>query len=270
MRKVIEEQMQLGEVNIADIRISIKSRDDIPQILLGLQHIYVTTELREPVFAILKEVLVEREVDGEIRKADPNTGRPGMSQWKIFVLGVLRLGLNADYDRIQELANQHKTVRQMLGHSDWCDERDYYALQTLKDNLRLFTPELLDRINQVVVRAGHQALKKSPEEKLAGRCDSFVVKTDVHFPMDINLLRDAIRKVIGYIAELAEINHLSGWRQYEYHQRCFKQQYRILQKLKHSTSKDEKKKERKQEQIEQACRAYLQSAETYLNRAADT
>jgi len=31
-----------------------------------------------------------------------------MEQWKILVLGVLRLGLNADYDRIHELANQHK------------------------------------------------------------------------------------------------------------------------------------------------------------------
>jgi hypothetical protein len=30
-----------------------------------------------------------------------------MEQWKILVLGVLRLGLGTDYDRIQELANQH-------------------------------------------------------------------------------------------------------------------------------------------------------------------
>ncbi|MBV5330407.1 MAG: ISNCY family transposase, partial [Chlorobium sp.] len=82
-----------------------------------------------------------------------------MPQWQILVLGVLRLGLKADYDRIQELANEHKTLRQMLGHSDWTDVK-YYNLQTLKDNLRLFTPEILDRINQEVVRAGHQALKK--------------------------------------------------------------------------------------------------------------
>ena len=34
-------------------------------------------------------------------------GRPGMSQWQILVLGVLRLGLNADYDRIQELVCHH-------------------------------------------------------------------------------------------------------------------------------------------------------------------
>jgi hypothetical protein len=84
-----------------------------------------------------------------------------MAQWTILVLGVLRLGLNADYDRIQELANQHAALRQMLGHSDWVDTYRY-ELQTLKDNLRLFTPELLDRINQEVVRAGHQALKKKP------------------------------------------------------------------------------------------------------------
>lgn len=109
-----------------------------------------------------------------------------MSQWQILVLGVLRLGLNADYDRIQELANEHKTLRQMLGHSDWSDVKQY-NLQTLKDNLRLFTPEILDRINQEVVRAGHQALKKNPAEGVVGSCDSFVVETDVHFPTDINL-----------------------------------------------------------------------------------
>lgn len=54
--------------------------------------------------------------------------------------GGLRLGLNADYDRIQQLANEHKILRQILGLSDWADEK-YYNLQTLKDNLRLFTPE---------------------------------------------------------------------------------------------------------------------------------
>ena len=44
----------------------------------------------------------------------------------------------------------------MLGHSDWADGEDHrYHLQTIKDNLRLFTPEILDRINQEVVSAGH-------------------------------------------------------------------------------------------------------------------
>ena len=160
MRRVIEPQMKLGELAIADIKLDPKSRDDIPQILRGLQHLYITPELRGPIFAILEEVLPERQIEGKTVKADPNNGRPGMTQWQILVLGVLRLGLNTDYDRIQELANEHKTLRQMLGHSDWADEK-YYNLQTLKDNLRLFTPEILDRLNRVIVGAGHKALKKN-------------------------------------------------------------------------------------------------------------
>lgn len=160
MRRVIEPQMKLGELAIAEIKLDPKSRDDIPQILRGLQHLYTTPELRKPIFAILEEVLPERQIEGKAVKADPNNGRPGMTQWQILVLGVLRLGLNSDYDRIQELANEHKTLRQMLGHSDWADEK-YYNLQTLKDNLRLFTPEILDRLNRVIVLAGHQALKKT-------------------------------------------------------------------------------------------------------------
>ena len=160
MRQVIVPQMKLGEQAIADIKLDPKSRDDIPQILRGLQHLYTTPELREPIFAILEKVLPARQIEGKTVKAHPSNGRPGMTQWQILVLGVLRLGLNADYDRIQELANQHVSLRQMLGHGDWADKK-HYNLQTIKDNLRLFTPEILDRLNQVVVQAGHQALKKN-------------------------------------------------------------------------------------------------------------
>ena len=159
MRKVINPQMQFGETDIAAIVLNPKSRDDIPQILRGLQHIYITPGLRERVFAILEEVLPERVGEHAEGKASPDTGRPGMDQWKVLVLGTLRHGLNADYDRVLELANEHNTLRQMLGHSDWAD--DYrYELQTLKDNLRLFSPEILDRINQELVREGHRLLKK--------------------------------------------------------------------------------------------------------------
>ena len=192
-----------------------------------------------------------------------------MTQWQILVLGVLRLGLNADYDRIQELANEHKTLRQMLGHSDWADVKQY-TLQTLKDNLRLFTPEILDRINQEVVRAGHQALKKKPSEGIVGRCDSFVVETDVHFPTDINLLLDAIRRVIEICAELAGAFNLPEWRQHKYHQRQFKKQYRKVQRLKHSTSKDEGKRQQKEQEIQEAHRDYLDLARGHLALAEQT
>jgi transposase, IS5 family len=177
MRTVLHSQMILGEEDIARIKLDPKSRDDIPQLLAGLKFIYTTPEVRQAVFAILKEVVPRRS--GQDGPARTDKGRPGMEQWRILVLGSLRLALNADYDRIHELANQHRTIRQMMGHG-LVDDEHHYQVQTLKDNLRLFTPEILDRINQVVVCAGHRLLKKNSAD-LSGRCDSFVVKTDVHY-----------------------------------------------------------------------------------------
>jgi IS5 family transposase len=128
MRQVIDPQLQLGEQDIAAIRLDAQSRNDIRQILRGLQYIYVTPELREQVFAILAEVLAPSG-DGT-GTVSPDTGRPGMAQWKILVLGTLRLGLNADYDRVCELANQHATIRQMLRSCGWAEAGDS-SLQTL-------------------------------------------------------------------------------------------------------------------------------------------
>ena len=268
MRNVLNPQMLLDGVDIGAIDLTTKSRDDIPQILRGLQHIYTEPGLRERVFAILQEVLPNR-VKGE-GKADAGSGRPGMEQWRILVLGVLRLGLNADFDRIHELANHHDTLRQMLGHSDWTDKTEY-KVQTLKDNLRLFTPELLDRINQEVVNAGHVLVKKKvPEGSLGARCDSFVVETHVHYPTDINLLWDAIRKTIEISADLCQAHGLSDWRQSAFNLRQFKKLYRHAQKLKHSTSQDEVKRQDKEAAMQQAHRTYLEQAQIYLDRASDT
>jgi hypothetical protein len=139
MRELINQQLQLGEQDIGAIEIDHKSRDDIPRLLRGLQYIYLTPEVREPAFAILAEVVAMR-ADGE-GPVSTETGRPDMTQWQMLVLGTLRPGLNADYDRIEELANQHRTVRQMLGYSDWSEEKRW-NVQTLEDNLRLFTLEL--------------------------------------------------------------------------------------------------------------------------------
>ena len=151
MRVVETPQTQLGDLPIADIQFDIKSRDDIPQLLRGLQYIYVNDALRTAVFTLL---------DNHIQADESHAnGRPGMSLWNILVMGVLRLDLNWDYDRLHEQVNNHKTIRQMLGHADFFDTHSYH-LQTLKDNVRLLTPELLGEINQVVVTAGHAVVKK--------------------------------------------------------------------------------------------------------------
>jgi hypothetical protein len=259
--------MQIGQVDIADIEIDITSRDDIPMILLGLQHIYITEPLRETVFEILEEVIPTKETGnaGENIAVDSNKGRPGMDQWCILVLGTLRLGLNADYDRIQELANQHRTLRAMLGHGPFTADKDY-RLQTLKDNLELFTPHIMERINVEVIRAGYQLLDTDIHRLIRGRCDSFVLKTNVHFPTDINLLYDAIRVLIRECVKWNKDYALPEWRQHRYNLGRLKALYRKIQKLRHSTSKDDDKKQAKAEQIKEAHQQYIDLAQTYLKR----
>ncbi len=259
--------MQFGEQDIGAIELDPKSRDDIPQLLRGLQYIYTTPELRARVFAILEEAVPV----GRHGKADAGTGRPGMEQWKILVLGTVRLGLNADDDRLHQLANEHKTIRQMLGHTGWADgEEDLDQLQTIKDNLRLFTPELLERINLEVVAAGHRLVNECSDEPLHARIDSFVVETDVHYPTDINLLWDAIRKLIEIVAGLCAEIGITEWRQSAYQLRQFKKLYRQVQRLKHSTAKDPDQRAAKREDVRAAHRTYLEQAEALLVRVRDT
>ena len=266
MRQLISPQIPLGTIDIAAIELDPRSRDDIPRLLRGLQYIYMTPAVNAEVFALLAEI-VPLKADGT--PVSTETGRPGMTQWQILVLGTLRLGLNADYDRIQELANQHRTVRQMLGLSDFT-EATCWGVQTLKDNLRLFTPDLLERINQVIVKAGHRLVKKSPVDGLEVRCDSFVVETDVHYPTDTNLLYDAVRKVIETSAALSETAGLSEWRQHAHNVRCLKRAYRRVHQLKRSRSKDEERRQERDQEIRQVVVDYLKMAEYFVARAAAT
>jgi transposase, IS5 family len=285
MRRVFTPQMSLGEIDISTIKLDPKSRDDIPAILVGLQHIYMNPTLHDSVFSILQQVIPKQRGDNKTQQnVSASLGRPGMDQWKILVLGVLRLGLNTDNDRIHELANNHNTIRQMMGHSDWSDDYQY-SLQAIKDNLMLFTPEILEQINVEVIKAGHVLVKKKPNagqtknkkidgealssvsEKLRGRCDSFVLETNIHFPTDISLLYDAVRKAIEESAQLAVSYGLPDWRQFRYHIKQFKKQYRIIQVLKHSTSKNEEKKIKRMKLIKKEYTVYIEMAENYLNRS---
>ena len=45
MRTIRDPQMKFGEVDIAAIELDLKSRDDIPPILRGLQYIYATVSI---------------------------------------------------------------------------------------------------------------------------------------------------------------------------------------------------------------------------------
>jgi len=261
MRKLIEKQLKIGQVDICDISVDPRCRDEIPQVLLGLQAIYGNKRVRDRVFSILSEIVP--------KNVDPENGRPGMDLWKILVLGTIRLSCNWDYDKVHDIANNHKLIREFMGHTVFeFDQR--YGLQTIKDNLLLFTPEVLDRINRVVVAYGHMIVGHRKNEALQGRCDSFVVETDVHFPTDINLLYDAIRKVIELTSKLCDHIGISEWRQHRHLLSNVKKRFNKANRLKRSTSKDEKKKALREQLIVDAYRDYIELVEAYLVRARTT
>jgi IS5 family transposase len=261
MRKVIDIQMKFGEVDISKIEFDLRSRDEIPKLLMGLQEIYCNRETRDKVFTVLRDLIPE--------DIDQNNGRRGMDLWKILVLGTLRLCCNWDYDKLMDIANNHKTLRLMLGHSSLYNDY-YYPLQTLKDNLSLFTPEVLDRINQIVLHHGHQLIGKKKDEGLRAGCDSFVVETDVHYPTNINLLFDAMRKLILLIMALCDGIGVSGWRKGLYNLKKVKRYFRHAQQLKRSTSKDKTKRAKREQLIIAAHMAYVELANSFIDRAKET
>ena len=56
MRSATELQLQLGEIDIANVRLDPRSRDDIPQLLRGLQCLYTDKKLRAEIFEILAQL----------------------------------------------------------------------------------------------------------------------------------------------------------------------------------------------------------------------
>ncbi len=53
MRAVQNSQMTIGEVDISQMKFDPKSRDDIPKILKGLQHLYMDPSLRSQLLQLL-------------------------------------------------------------------------------------------------------------------------------------------------------------------------------------------------------------------------
>ena len=257
----MDQQLKFGETLISDIVFDARSRDELPQLLKGLQSLYCSEKIRPRLFDTLQE-LVPQNISSKI-------GRNGMNLWRIFVLGSLRLCCNIDHDRLHDLANYHIQVRQMLGHSIW-DLEKHYALQTLKDNLALFTPEILDKINQIVVEHGHEVFNKKADEILKGSCDSFPLETNVHYPTDISLLWDAIRKIITLTMQVCNNFNISDWRQGKLNLRKVKAGFRRVQQAKRSTSKNETVKAEKDQLVINAHTVYINLAQGYMDKVRQT
>ena len=194
--------MTLGQTAIEKIDIPTGSRDELPPVLAGLRWIFITPEVNEEVFELLEAVILSE---------NNHTGRPGMSLWQILVLGVVRLALDCDYDRLEHVANYDGLVRELMGLSVFGGADEFHH-KTLSDNVCHLDAELLDRINEIVIKHGREIFKKNAGEKIAVKTDSYVLETNVHHPTDVNLLWDAGRKCIELSSRLCTQLGLPGWR----------------------------------------------------------
>jgi transposase, IS5 family len=249
MRQRYSSQPDLDILPIEKIHLPTRSRDELPPILAGLQWIWIHPTLKSAIFALLeKKILAGKKA----------TGRTGMDLWQILVLGVVRLGLDADWDRLEHIANYDSLVRQMLGlpATPWGAAAKTFAHQTLRDNVALLDAELLKEINALVAAAGREVFAKkggAPVAALELKVDTYVLETDVHFPTDLNLLWDAGRKCVDLIEKYRDQfgYDLGGWRKAKDWRRRLKGLERLTSKTVYGGGAQKEKR------IQAAVRDYL-------------
>src|SRR5665811_583155 len=240
MRHPFQTQPDLQITPIEKIRLPLKSRDELPPILAGLQWIWMHPTLKAEIFALL---------EAKILAGKQATGRTGMDLWQILVLGVVRSGLDADWDRMEHLANYDLLLRQMLGicPDPWGTNAQRFGHQTLRDNVALVDAALLKEINILIAAAGRQVFESKPSAipaPLKIKADTYVLETDVHFPTDLNLLLDAGRKCLDLVEKYQKAfgYDLPGWRKLEDWRRRFKAAERVASKTAFGGSKDKDKR----------------------------
>jgi hypothetical protein len=248
MRHHFQNQPDLQLTPIEKIRLPLKSRDELPPILAGLQWIWMHPTLKTEIFALL---------EAKILAGKQATGRTGMDLWQILVLGVVRLGLDADWDRMEHIANYDALVRQMLGvpAAPWGEEDKRFGHQTLRDNVALLDDELLQQINAAIAAAGREVFAKkggAPVAALEVKVDSYVLEADVHFPTDLNLLWDAGRKCVDLVEGLRASGYdLPGWRKFKAWRRQLKACERTASQIVYRGGPN------KEARVKGAVRAYL-------------
>jgi hypothetical protein len=157
---------------VKQVPLNANCRDEIVPILRALQHLYSQPQVRD---AILRKVAADVN-----RQSSRKRGRRGMDYWPIVVLAAVRLGCNLDYDKLQDLAEQHHALRQIMGIGDWKQESSF-DWRRLRDNLCLLRPETLEALNHAIVAEGHKLV---PQAAQRVRVDSFVAKTNIHYPTE--------------------------------------------------------------------------------------
>jgi len=97
-----------------------------------------------------------------------------------------------------------------------------------------------------------------------------VVEANVHYPTDINLLFDAMRKSIQQTADYAQRENIMGWRQYQLNVRQVKRAYRQCQQQKRSTSKNKEKIKVREALLIKSHHNYIKLSQKFLNKCQVT
>jgi len=251
MRKAVKRQRSIGSIGIGQIEFDMKCRHEIIPILKGLQLIDSQPDL-------LKKILnlIEKDIIGDKSK---NRGAPGMDYWEILVLASVRHGCKLDYDALQDLANNHMKLRQMLGLGEIDVKR--YSRSTLQQNIAKISDETIEKISQLIVDEGHK-LCPDAIEKVRG--DSFVTQTNIHHPTESNLIMDGIRKMMDFAVKLAELLSIFNWDQQGDYWARVKKIHRKIQKVAASkkANRDEKLQELHFELIELALQITIKYEDT--------
>lgn len=258
MRIKFIQQTELGVEPISEVILPKITRDELPPVLKALQYIFSTPDLNEKVFTIL---------DKSIDNVSVKKGRMGMSLWEVLVLAVIRNSLDTNYDRLHDFANYHVLVRQIMGvHKFLAYDKNTqsYGLQTIKDNVKLLKPEIIDEINLLVVEAGHSLVKKKEAEKLKISVDTYALESNVHFPTDLNLLWDSIRKTIDIITYLSAEYKLKGWRKEKYWRKKLKGIFRTSSRVHKSGGKN------KEIRLKSIVSSYLNLSNSLLDKVLIT
>jgi len=252
MRRPFSEQTRLDSQAIPNVRLNLNCRDEIVPILAGLQHIYSQPQLRDEILN-----LVARDVNRDSRN---DRGREGLDYWHVTVLASVRLGCDLDYDKLQDLAEQHRALRQIMGIGDWQECIDFNA-RRIGDNIRLLQPQTIEAISHRIV---DEAYRMQPDAVKKQRVDSFVVETDIHYPTESSLIVDGVRKIMELCVKLYEGYDIVGWRQHEHLLKKVKQINRQITRI--SARKGANYKQRMQRQY---CKL-LGRAKGIFERATET
>ena len=242
MRSYFNIPNTLGAKQIEDTELPEKSRDELLGIFKVLKLVFTTKEYQQRVFDCVSHL--------NKKVGQSKNGRPGMSLWEIVCLNVVRMALNTNYDRLHWLANYDSLLRQLMGveYYEGYKEPKQYSITAIKENLLLLDEPTIERLNQIILEIGSGVLRKNSKGHRF-KTDTFVAKTNVHFPTDINLLWDSLRKVITLCG-----NNCKGWRKHKHILKTTKKAYRRLEKAAHGGGKN------KEQRVYVLCSEYLEQA----------